>query len=158
MATVDMFLKLDGIDGESQDDTHKNEIDIKSFSLNLDNASVGGGMKESKVRMGDIRITLLASKASPNLFISCASGRRIATAMITVRKAGEKPIDYETIKLTDVRVSSFSKAGQHGGDLTLENMTLSFSTIEYTYKQQNKDGTAAASITKSYDVKANRVT
>ena len=32
MAAVDYFLKLDGIEGESADLTHKGEIDVLSFS------------------------------------------------------------------------------------------------------------------------------
>ncbi len=32
MAAIDYFLKIDGIDGESQDDKHKNEIDLDSWS------------------------------------------------------------------------------------------------------------------------------
>ena len=28
---ADMFLKLDGVKGESQSDTHKNTIEVKSF-------------------------------------------------------------------------------------------------------------------------------
>ncbi len=32
MAAVDYFLKIDGIQGESRDDKHKDEIDIESFS------------------------------------------------------------------------------------------------------------------------------
>ena len=32
MAAVDYFLKIDGIQGESRDDRHKDEIDIESFS------------------------------------------------------------------------------------------------------------------------------
>jgi type VI secretion system secreted protein Hcp len=155
MAAVDMFLKLDGIDGESQDEKHKNEIDIKSFSMGVDNGGSGGASKENKARVSDVRVTMLANKASPNLFIACCTGRHIPTAWIYVRKAGEKPLEYETIKLTDVRVSSFSKVGQHGGDLTTENVSLNFAKIEYSYKLQNKDGSAGAPITKAYDVGKN---
>jgi type VI secretion system secreted protein Hcp len=32
---VDMFLKLDGIDGESEDDAHKGEIDVLAFSWGM---------------------------------------------------------------------------------------------------------------------------
>jgi type VI secretion system secreted protein Hcp len=156
MATVDMFLKLDGIDGESLDETHKNEIDIKSFSMGVENAGVGGNVVENKARVHDVRISMHANKASPNLFIACCTGRHISTASIYVRKAGEKPVEYETIKLTDVRVSSFSKSGQHGGDITIENVSLNFSKIEYSYKQQNRDGSAGAPVSKAYDVKANK--
>ena len=31
MALVDMFLKLDGVDGESQDPEHKSEFQIQGF-------------------------------------------------------------------------------------------------------------------------------
>ena len=32
MAAVDYFLKIDGIEGESQDSKHKNEIDVQSWN------------------------------------------------------------------------------------------------------------------------------
>ncbi len=32
MAVVDYFLKIDGIEGESQDAKHKGEIDVESWS------------------------------------------------------------------------------------------------------------------------------
>ena len=156
MATVDMFLKLDGIDGESQDEKHKNEIDLKSFSMGVENTGAGGNSTENKARVHDMRVTMFTNKASPNLFIACCTGRHIPTAWIYVRKAGEKPLEYETIKLTDVRVSSFSKTGQNGGEITTEKVSLNFAKIEYSYKQQNKDGSAAAPVTKTYDVKANK--
>ena len=40
MATVDYFLKIDGIPGESQDKTHKNEIQLNSFSWGATNAGI----------------------------------------------------------------------------------------------------------------------
>lgn len=43
---VDMFLKLEGISGESKDSSHKGEIDILAWSWGMTNsgtAHVGGG-------------------------------------------------------------------------------------------------------------------
>ena len=43
---VDMFLKIDGIKGESQDKKHKDQIDLMSWSWGASNAgshSTGGG-------------------------------------------------------------------------------------------------------------------
>ena len=43
---ADMFLKLDGIDGESQDSKHKNEIQLQGFSFGAvqpGSASLSGG-------------------------------------------------------------------------------------------------------------------
>ena len=52
MAVVDYFLKIDGIDGEAQDKTHKNEIQLESWSFGETNAGTAGmglGMGAGKV-------------------------------------------------------------------------------------------------------------
>ena len=56
MAQVDMFLKIDGIDGEAQDDKHKNEIAITSYSMagSPMPARCGSGMG-SRLRHGVVR-------------------------------------------------------------------------------------------------------
>ena len=42
--SVDFFLKIDGIEGESQDKTHKNEIQLESWSWGQSNTgSMGAG-------------------------------------------------------------------------------------------------------------------
>jgi len=156
MARSDIFLKLDGIDGESQDQAHKNEIEVESYSMGVVNAGAGGGAGAGKAMVNDAHFTWKVNKASPNVFIACCAGRPIATATITVRKAGETPLEYETIKLTGVFVSSFSKATHNDGEIGMESVSLTFSKVEYTYKPQTKAGAADAAITKSYDVKANK--
>jgi len=53
MAVVDYFLKIDGIDGESQDSKHKGDIELESFSWGATQAgtsSYGGGMGAGKSR------------------------------------------------------------------------------------------------------------
>ena len=156
MSQSDIFLKLDGIDGESRDDAHKNEIDLLSYSMGVVNAGAGGGSGAGRAMVNDVHFTMNVNKASPNVFIACCTGRPIATAVITVRKAGEMPVEYETIKLTGVFVSSFNKATRNDGEIGLESGSLTFSKIEYTYKPQTKTGAADAAIMKSYDVKANK--
>ena len=157
MARCDIFLKLDGIDGESQDQVHANEIDVDSYSMGVVNAGAGGGAGAGKAMVNDLHFTWKVNKASPNVFIACCTGRPIATAAVTVRKSGgSAPVEYETIKLTGVFVSSFSKATHSDGEIGIESVSLTFSKIEYTYKPQSKSGAPEAAITKSYDIKANR--
>ncbi len=157
MAKCDIFLKLDGIDGESQDQVHKNEIQLDSYSMGVVNAGAGGGAGAGKAMVNDLHCTMKVNKASPNVFIACCTGRPISTATIVVRKSGgENPLEYETIKLTSVFVSSYSKATHSDGEIGIESVALTFSKVEYTYKPQTKTGAADAAITKSYDVKANK--
>src|SRR5687768_18000173 len=85
---VDYFLKLDGIKGESTADKHKDEIDIMSFSWGLTQAATagfGGGAGAGKVQMQDFHFTSKVSRASPQLFLSCASGKHIPTATLTAQ-------------------------------------------------------------------------
>ena len=52
-----MFLKLNGVDGESKDKTHKKEIDVLSWSWGMANsgtAHVGGGAGAGKVSVQDL--------------------------------------------------------------------------------------------------------
>ncbi len=157
MAKCDIFLKLDGIDGESQDEVHKNEIQIDSYSMGVVNAGAGGGAGQGKAMVNDMHFTMKVNRSSPNVFISCCTGRPISTATVTVRKAGgDNPLEYETIKLSNVFVSSYSKATHSDGEIGIESVSLTFSKVEYTYKPQTKLGAADAAITKSYDVKTNK--
>ncbi|MGO8797949.1 MAG: Hcp family type VI secretion system effector [Roseiarcus sp.] len=160
MAQGDTFLKLDGIEGESQDDRHKGEIHIKSYNLAAANsgsagANLGSGIGKAQVQ--DLGFTKHVDKSSPNLFISCCSGKPIQTAVLTVRKAGEKPQEYMTITLTEVFVSSFNHTGNDGAGLPLESVSLNFSKIKFEYKTQLSDGTLGAAIAKTYDIKANKI-
>jgi type VI secretion system secreted protein Hcp len=161
VAQADMFLKIDGIDGESQDDKHKDEIQITSYNIGAANAGSAGaslGSGVGKAQVQDFVFTKDVDKASPNLFINCCSGKPISTVTLTVRKAGEKPQEYLTITLTGVFVSSYSHTGDGDGKLPVENVSLNFSKIKIEYKPQQADGTLGAAIAKTYDLKANKIT
>ncbi len=160
MATGDMFIKIEGIEGESQDEKHKNEIQILSWSMGAANAGssgVGEGSGTSKVNVSDFSFTKLLDKSSPNLFINCCSGKHIATVVLTVRKAGEKPQDYMTMTFNEVLISGYNVSGADGGGLPTESVSLNFSKIKHEYKEQKADGTLGGPISKTYDIKANKV-
>jgi type VI secretion system secreted protein Hcp len=157
MAAVDMFLKLDGIKGESQDHKHKDEIHIESFSWGMNQTGAhgtGGGGGAGKVAVHDISITKHVDKSSPSLMLACCGGKHIPNGLITVRKAGEKPLEYLKIKLTDILVSGIQEAG-HGSDLLTENVTLNFAKFHVEYQEQSSDGSGKPGGEMGWDVKAN---
>ena len=68
MAAVDYFLKIDGIQGESKADKHKDEIDIESFSWGETQSgtfAVGGGGGSGKISMQDFHFTMLGKQSEP---------------------------------------------------------------------------------------------
>src|SRR6266850_262113 len=119
MAVVDYFLKIDGIAGESTDLQHKDEFEIKDFSFDVENpttiGSATGGAGAGKVRFSEFHITKSTDKASPTLFLKCATGSHIKSAVLSVRKAGgegRQNDDFLKLTLSDVLVSSYSLAGR----------------------------------------------
>ena len=155
MAT-DYFLKLDGIEGESSQKDHENQIDLLSWSWSESNSgssAAGGGSGSGKVNMSDFSFAMKINKASPNLFKHCASGTHIKEGTLTCRRAGKEPRPYLTIKFTDCLVSSFSTGGSQGDEVPTDSISLNFSKIDYSYSPQKHDGTLGTAIPAAYDQK-----
>lgn len=155
---VDMFLKIQGIPGESKDHKHKDSIQIDSFSWGMvqtGSFSAGGGGGAGKVSMSDISVMKYLDKASCDLMYHCASGKHIPSALITIRKAGDKPLEYLKIKLTDILVSSVQHSGSGGGDNLSESLSLNFAKIEVEYQEQKADGSGSPAGKFGWNVKEN---
>lgn len=160
MAAVDYFLKIDGIQGESQDAKHKDEIQLESWSFGETQGGTmafGGGGGAGKVKMQDFNFIMKHNKASPKLFLACASGEHIKSALLTCRKAGKEQQEFMKVTMTDVLVSSYQTGGSGSGDvLPMDQISLNFAKIEIEYKPQKPDGTLDAPVKAGYDLKANK--
>ncbi len=160
MATVDYFLKIDGIDGESGDSKHKGEIEVQSFSWGETNAgtfSGGGGGGAGKVSMQDFHFTMPVNKSSPKLLLACASGEHIKKAVLTARKAGKDQQEFYKITMSDLLVSSYQTGGSgQGSVLPLDQVSLNFAKLEFEYKEQKADGTLGGAVKVGWDLKANK--
>ncbi|HXN49320.1 MAG TPA: type VI secretion system tube protein Hcp [Bryobacteraceae bacterium] len=156
MAIVDYFLKIDGIQGESPDKTHKNDIEIDSFSwgeVNSGTALQGGGMGSGKVQMQDFHFVMRVNKASPLLFLACANGEHIKSAILTCRKAGKDQQEYLKYTFSDILVSSYQTGGSAGNVVPLDQISLNFTKVEFEYKEQKADGSLGGSVKKHYSIK-----
>src|SRR5688572_24033851 len=156
---VDIFLKLEGIKGESSDAKHKGEIDLLSYSFGASQAGTmayGGGGGAGKVSFQDLSFTHRVDKSSPVLFLHCANGAHIKEATLTNRKAGKEQQEYLVLKLSDILVSSVQHSDSAGGDLPVESVSLNYAKIEMVYKPQKQDGTLDAGVTFKWDQKLNK--
>lgn len=157
-AASDYFLMLDGIKGESLDKTHRDAIEIQSFSFGVSNSGTlvsGGGGGAGKATFSDISFLKNLDKASPLLYLHCAQGKHIPTATLFVRKAGERPLEYFVVKLTDVIVTSVQTSGSSGGGAPTESFSLNFRTIEFTYTPQKADGSPDIPVKSGWDIATN---
>lgn len=159
MAQVDMFLKLDGINGESEDSTHPNEIQLYSFTFGVNNQGAGGfgkGSGASKSDVHDIVVTKLTDMATAPLMKACATGKTIGDAVITIRKAGgDAPVEYLKADLKEVFVSQFHLGATDTGGIAQETVGLNFSKVEFHYTPQDNTGAPGATVSGGYDIKKN---
>jgi type VI secretion system secreted protein Hcp len=155
-AAFDAFIKIDGVDGESKDDKHKGEIDIQSWSwgaTQTGSMAAGGGGGAGKVSMQDFSFTKSIDKSSPKLFEALATGKHLKEVKLTLR--GSSSVEYLTITLTDVLVSSYSTGGSSGDDRPTESVSLNFAQIKMSYVEQDASGKAGAATEFGWDLKKN---
>lgn len=155
---MDIFIKIGDLKGESIDDKHKDEIQLLAWSWGMSqsgttHAGPGGG--SGKVSVQDLSFTHYIDKVSPNLMLACANGKHFSEALLTVRKAGEKPLEYLKITLTDLIVTSVTTGGSGGEDRLTENVSLNFAKFKVEYTPQKKDGSGDAPVTVGWDIAGN---
>jgi type VI secretion system secreted protein Hcp len=151
-----MFLKIDGIPGESKDSKHKDEIQVESWSWGESQTGTmafDGGGGAGKVRMQDFHFVMTVNKASPKLMLACARGDHIKSAVLTGRKAGGSQQEFLKVTFTDLLVSSYKHGNSGGARLPTEQISLNFAAIEMEYRPQNADGTGGNPIKAGYDLK-----
>jgi type VI secretion system secreted protein Hcp len=140
---MDMFIKIGELKGESRDKVHKEEIDVLAWSWGISNsgsAQVGGGAGAGKCNVQDVSFTKYIDKSSPDLMLACCNGKHFPKATLTVRKAGENPLEYLLITLEELIVTSVSTGGSGGEDRLTENVTLNFARVKVNYKEQTPTG------------------
>jgi type VI secretion system secreted protein Hcp len=155
---VDMFIKIGAIKGESRDDQHKEEIDVLAWSWGMSNSGtthMGSGGGSGKVNVQDLSFTKYIDKSSPDLMLSCCNGKHFDKAVLVCRKAGEKPVEYLTITMEEVLISSVSTGGSGGEDRLTENVTLNFAKVKVKYVEQTEKGAEGAKPEMGWDIAAN---
>ncbi len=155
---VDMFLKIEGIKGDSQDDKHKGEIDILSWSWGATQTGTthhGPGGGAGKASVSDMTITKYLDRASPILLKHLLAGVHIKEAALVVRKAGGKPLEYLKMKMKDCILSSVQQGGSGGEERLTETIGINFATVEYEYVPQKGDGSGDAAIPMTWNIAKN---
>lgn len=155
---VDIFLKLGDIKGESVDSKHKDEIDILSWSWGMTQSGtthLGSGGGAGKVAVQDLSFTHYLDKASPNLRLNCCTGKHFKEGFLTVRKAGDKPLEYLKIKLEEVLITSVQTGGNASDERLTENVMLNFAKYKEEYTPQKPDGSGDAAIEATFNIAQN---
>jgi type VI secretion system secreted protein Hcp len=161
---IDVYLKIDGIQGESADGKHAGWIECTSVHFGVSQprsatASRGGGHTAERADLKDILFSKQVDLSTPLLLQSCASGKTIPKAAFEFMRADAigTRINYFSIELENVLVGMVTPDIQPG-TILFENVCLKFSKVRWKYTQQKISGGANGNTTGGWDLASNRLT
>jgi type VI secretion system secreted protein Hcp len=155
---ADYFLQITGIAGESTDAKRKGWIDVESWTWGETNPvqpSAGSGSSVGRVQIQDLHFVTRVSKASPALFLACATGQHMKEAKLAAVKSGAMQQEFLTWTFSDVLVTGYQTGGADG-DLVTDSVSLAFSKLKVEYKAQKADGSLDTAVTAGWDAKASK--
>ena len=175
IAPFDIFLKLDGIDGESTVTGHQNETVVLSYEQAIDHPAppLGGassGAAAGRSTFSGVRFRKPLDKGSIPILLACAGGTRIQTARFAFRRTGTN-LDFYKVSLDDVLVTHIAQRAGDGAqyplsfdtltagvDTTgfLDEVTLSCAKIQWEYQPVSASGAPGALVKGGWDLAANR--
>jgi type VI secretion system secreted protein Hcp len=139
MALVDMFLKLEGVSGESTDPKNTVEIQIDGFRLKAESPrDAYTNVATGAVRMSTLTIHGRIEQATAKLFEKTANHTKINKATLTCRKAGKQPVDFLIVELTDVVVVRVEAGDLGGGDDVIPPCEFDLAYAKLTVKSQGQ--------------------
>jgi len=162
LAAQDIFLCIEGVPGESQDERHRDCIDVLAWSWGMSQSGTthdgtgGGGV--DKVSVQDLSVTKYIDKSSPDIMLATASGAHFPKLELLVHQTcgGCDPKQpYFSLTIEDIIVSSVSSGGSQGEDRLTENVTFNFAKVQWCYTQTNPDGSQEPEHCEGWDIVTN---
>lgn len=160
---TDFYLKIDGINGETQAQGLTGYMRLASFSWGGQNsgkfqAGESSGLPSGRFTGGDFNFVMKTNSASPQLMSACAKGSSFTTATLVCRKAigGSTPMTYLQVTLTPVLVSKFTTgydpSNNLGDAVVIDNISLNFGKIVVQYMPATNQGTTGPAVEGGYNL------
>jgi len=156
---VDIYLRVDGVTGESEDAKHKGWIGVDSIAGGVANAGAfayGSGGGSGKAQWNDLAVRCKFDKSFPILMLKCASGEHIGSVEISASKAGGEQWEFMNVRLEGVLISSVNLSGSEYTE-PMFDVGFNFQKITVQGKGQTSMGTMGPAVTGSWNVKDNAI-
>ena len=163
MSNVMGYIQLGDIKGNSMDAKHKDWIEALSISQSVNRninptSKPSEALTKSQVHMGAIDVQKNADESSPLLVAAVAGGKVFKKVTIDLVRVSEKgnEVFYQWI-LTDAYLSNYGLHGSSAGSIeTMENISICYSTIQWSYTKKNAKGDPTGSVDAGWDVNSNK--
>lgn len=161
MADTPHLLMVEGIKGECVEQKYLGWINIESFSWGISNEVTTKGTARSAgvPDFASFTITKATDKASPKLFLACASGQHFKSAKVVFRRmgkaatAGQPSALEEFFEWTfgDVLVSSYQNGGSDQVSAS-ESVSFSPASVSLNYFIM-KNGQRTSGVMSGFDIR-----
>ena len=148
------FIKFEGIDGESKNETHQGWSDIESFNQELgNNLTMIATTRRNTGSLGKIiSIVKKIDKSSPKIMEALTRGERIPKVEIEIATSRNNVIyRYE---LENVMVTKYIVMGNES-ELPTEEITISFENQKVRYTEYDETGRRVGDTETEYDTRRN---
>ena len=149
----EIYLKVDGVDGEATADKFEKQIVLDSFQLGAHNPTsigTGGGAGSGKVTLSNFTVSKRTDTSSVPLFLACCKGTHFENAVVTVRRAGGDQIKFLTYTFNVLFVEDINWSGG-AGDEPVETLSFAYGSVEMGYTPQDSTGGEGAEIMGGWD-------
>ena len=144
-AADDIFVLIDGIQGDATDSGHPQWIQAYALgnSVTATRSPVG---QRTGTEFSDLSVLKKIDRASPALFLSAARALAFRTVKIDFVRPGATRVVYFKMELREAQITGVRTNANLADDSITEFVTLSYVEIAWEYIPQNSDGSAGVSV------------
>ncbi|MDP2897752.1 MAG: type VI secretion system tube protein Hcp [bacterium] len=160
-----MFLKVEGVDGDSTDAAHDKWIEVVSVNHGLSqemivprDSSGEGHASGRRCQFRDFSVVKRLDRASVPLVSYCFNVQEIPEVTLEICRATGDKTTFMKIVLKRAFVASVSFTGSASADdpLPMEEVIFRYGEIEWAYTETSPSGTPGATLEAWYSVMENQ--
>ncbi|MBW9265785.1 MAG: type VI secretion system tube protein Hcp [Candidatus Thiodiazotropha sp. (ex. Lucinisca nassula)] len=158
---VDMFMKIEGVDGESTDDAHSKWIELLSYSHGVSQpvsgASGTGGRTGGRADFAPFLAVKTVDNGTPDLNIKCAKGEHIPKVEVELCLASGDKHTFMKYTMEDVIVNSVMPGGSAGDETKpVETVEFAYGKIKWEYTPIDHTGKPGAATDRTWNLETNK--
>lgn len=158
--TIQAFLRIDNIDGDSTSAQHSRQIELIDFNWTEAMPLNWNSRSGTATQWGSFDFTTLFSSASPKLFLACAQQKNIRLVTLYVMKTLDngQTRDFITWNFENVVVGSYSTSLRSSDGKVVDEFSIYFGKAQVRYCPINADGSLGSPVETGYDNQFNKAT
>ncbi len=157
--SINYFLRIDNIDGESTDVDHTRWIDVRSYNWGLQASEIdpSNPRPSGRADFADLIVVKGVDAATPELIIASASGRVIANVELEgVRVSDNRPTFVRYVLGNCIVTTVSHESANSDQDRPTETVHFAYGTLTAAYTPIDSAGTTGTPITRGWDIRTNR--